>query len=58
MGRREQVKKPGGGEDPRFLCSEKENWKNREEKRGEVRYKREGATKKDRLTAAVHVDLY
>ena len=40
------------------LCSEKENWKNREEKRGEVRYKREGATKKDRLTAAVHVDLY
>ena len=39
------------------LCSEKENWKNREEKRGEVRYKREGATKKDRLTAAVHVDL-
>ena len=39
------------------LCSEKENWKNREEKHGEVRYKREGATKKDRLTAAVHVDL-
>ena len=41
-----------------LLRSEKENWKNREEKRGEVRYKREGATKKDRLTAAVHIDLY
>lgn len=57
MGGCEQIKPAGRGRKPPLLRSEKEKWKNREEKRGEVRYKREGATKKDRLTAAVHVDL-